>query len=72
MDVMFFGEHLAFEFGGEVDIKTVGKIYPSDAWRGLISKSVGFLNTFCRHWLVKNRWSSRSRTMNKLLHGYNQ
>jgi len=49
MDVMFFGEHLAFEFGGEVDIKTVGKIYPSDAWRGLISKSVGFLNTFCRH-----------------------
>lgn len=37
---------LAFEFGGEVDIKTVGKIY---AWRGLISKSVGFLNTYCHH-----------------------
>jgi len=47
--LFYCGGHLAFEFGGGVGIKTVEKIYLNYAWRGLINKSVGFLNTFCRH-----------------------
>lgn len=39
--------HLDFEFGGEVDIKTVGKIYLIYyAMFGLISKSDGFFKHF--------------------------